>query len=806
MSENSGDTEVTVDWTRFSDSDLEALTQGRLSDMSDRGLEKVTGQEPESLTAKIVNTGEKVADAVGNIGRDIADWTRGAKVSYPNLPIMGQGIGVRDLNLSATDSARMMTLIGTTLDPDRLAAGIVEIIPNAQTLKDEFGNVIANVPVKDDQGKMLGYKSFYPNPRGLDIPTATQLAGVTAMAPAVETGLAALGVPTTFGLRVAGTAATEGAVGEVASATSAGESISPRPIAEGGVWGSAFYGLGRFFKGMGGKIADMFAESPARVIDRNAELTPEAVTYLKSVGIDPEEVQVNVYADLERLIRQGGIPDEALAQMKAQGLPVPVTLTKGQISGDMEQQLFEDLASKGVYGEDAKTIVVQAMEAQEKAVQGNIDEMQRIIAGGGPVVGRGEGGQQVQQALVSARQAAKERADNLYTNARQAGAAYLDPQTASSYGEEITGLLRKNFNERSAPVTYGILDDLDEAFKNGASLDDVQAIRTQLSNQAANISSDGRAAREAVQQLDQKLYDMAEQNLLYGDNELVGLWANAIKNYKQYKNLWESRGGILNKLTKQEVMDGPVVLSVAPEAAAKAILGSTFSGLINKPEAVRIVRTLKEQLPAVEFDLLRQEAFMMLADGISSNATGKVANKFAREWRSARNSNSRLLTTLFSPEEMKMINSLADTVTRMTTTEKNRSNSGAAIGSLLGNLFRSMGATDVGRLAGQFFGQVGVRRLYAEPRARSAIEGVVTRTPSTLDRLILGGGVGFGSTPEVEESEEVEVAVPPPQANVAPPTRGVPALGGGTPAPPPVAQGPAGPTSREMYDSLFPFG
>jgi hypothetical protein len=806
MSGESGDTKITVDWTRLSDSDLEAYTQGNFGGMTTRGLEIVTGQEPESLTAKIVDTGEKVVGAVGNIGRDIADWTRGAKVSYPNLPIMGQGIGVRDLNLSATDSARMMTLIGTTLDPDRLAAGIIEIIPNAQTLKDEFGNVIANVPVKDDQGKMLGYKSFYPNPRGLDIPTATQLAGVTAMAPAVETGLAALGVPTTFGLRVAGTAATEGAVGEVASATSAGESISPRPIAEGGVWGSAFYGLGRFFKGMGGKIADMFAESPARVIDRNAELTPEAVTYLKSVGLDPEEVQVNVYADLERLIRQGGIPDEALAQMKAQGLPVPVTLTKGQISGDMEQQLFEDLASKGVYGEDAKTIVVQAMEAQEKAVQGNIDEMQRIIAGGGPVVGRGEGGQQVQQALVSARQAAKERADNLYTNARQAGAAYLDPQTASSYGEEITGLLRKNFNERSAPVTYGILDDLDEAFKNGASLDDVQAIRTQLSNQAANISSDGRAAREAVQQLDQKLYDMAEQNLLYGDNELVGLWANAIKNYRQYKNLWESRGGILNKLTKQEVMDGPVVLSVAPEAAAKAILGSTFSGLINKPEAVRIVRTLKEQLPAVEFDLLRQEAFMMLADGISSNATGKVANKFAREWRSARNSNPRLLTTLFSPEEMKMINSLADTVTRMTTTEKNRSNSGAAIGSLLGNLFRSMGATDVGRLAGQFFGQVGVRRLYAEPRARSAIEGVVTRTPSTLDRLILGGGVGFGSTPEVEESEEVEVTVPPPQANVAPPTRGVPALGGGTPAPPPVAQGPAGPTSREMYDSLFPFG
>ena len=69
----------------------------------------------------------------------------------------------------------------------------------------------------------------------------------------------------------------------------------------------------------------MFTSSPARVIDRNAELTNEAKNYLKSVGIDPDEVQVNVYEDLERLIRQGGIPDEALAQMQAQGLPVPVT-------------------------------------------------------------------------------------------------------------------------------------------------------------------------------------------------------------------------------------------------------------------------------------------------------------------------------------------------------------------------------------------------------------------------------------------------------------------------------------------------
>ena len=53
--------------------------------------------------------------------------------------------------------------------------------------------------------------------------------------------------------------------------------------------------------------------------------------------------------------------------------------------------------------------------------------------------------------------------------------------------------------------------------------------------------------------------------------------------------------------------------------------------------------------------------------------------------------------------------------------------------------------------------------------------------------------------------------IPPPQARVmpsAPPTRGVPGLGSGQPAPaaPAVAQGPTGQSSREMLEQLFPFG
>jgi hypothetical protein len=247
--------------------------------------------------------------------------------------------------------------------------------------------------------------------------------------------------------------------------------------------------------------------------------------------------------------------------------------------------------------------------------------------------------------------------------------------------------------------------------------------------------------------LDQKLYDMAEHNLFYGNNEAVGMWANAIKNYRQYKNTWDSKGGILNKLTKQDVIDGPVVLGVAPEAAAKAILGSSFSDLISKPETIRTLKTLKEQLPEVEWNMLRQEAFMQISDGIVSNATGRASNTFSREWRTARQRNPMLLTTLFTPDEMVLMNNLADTTARVVRTEKNTSNSGAAIGTLLGRLFRKMGDTNVANAVAEWFLVNGAVRSYAGSRVKSAVKGVAgQRARSGLNNLILGGSTGFGST------------------------------------------------------------
>jgi len=805
--QNQANTGVAIDYDKLSTADLEALTSGRYDALSARGRDIVTGNVSEALVPKIMRVAGEAVTAVATgapqVARDIYDWTRGAKVQYAHVPILGQGIGARDLGLSPAATTQLMTMVASTLDPARLEAGIKNIDPDATTLRDDFGNVIASFPVREN-GVLRGWKTFYPNPRGLDVPTLTQLSGAVALAPLVEAGVAGVGIPAQLGLRTGTTALTEALVGETTSAASAETPLEPGVIIEGGAWGSGMYGLGKalgFIADKSGNVPSWF-RNPARTLDRNAQLSSEAVRYLKSVGIDPDQVQASVYSDLEGMIRGGAVPEAALAKMQAQGLPVPVPLTTGQIGGDMEQQLFEDLAAKGVYGEQAKTMITGAYAAQEAAVKENIVEIQRIIAGGGPTVARTEGGVAAQAALVAARNAARTRADELYKQARTAGAAYLDPATATTYGAEIVDSLAKNYNPLAVPITTNIVSKIDEAFQKGASLSEIQVYRTQLSNQARNgVGSDASAAGAAVQQLDDKLYQMAEQNLLYGNNEAVGMWANAIKNYRQYAEKWKSQGGILNRLTKDGMQDGSRVLTVAPEAAARTILTGTFSGLINKPEAIRMLNTLKNELPAAEWDMLRQDAFMLISDGIVSASSGRASNTFSREFFDANRKNPQLLRTLFSPEEIRIMNSLAQTTSQITRTAKNTSNSAAAAGSLLGRLFRSLGSTDTGTAVMQLWGTEALRRSYGVARASAATQGRVPTSMSMSQRLILGGGIGAGMTPEEEEAPPAPV--PPPQARVqTTPTRGFQMAQAQTPAAAP--QGAQGPQARQMLQQLFP--
>ena len=800
--------EVTVDLTQLSDEDLNFYSQGNVGAISNDGLLILQGRKPEALIPKMFDA---TVSGVKEVSRDISDWARGKNVQYPQLPILGQGVKINQLGLSPGRSAAMLGLITSSLDDARIEAGIKNIVPDAQVMPDKFGNIIASIPVKDANGKLLRYETFYPNPRGPDVPTLTQAAGVVAAAPLIEAGLGMVGLPITGLIGSGLVGGTEAAISEGVSSATAGQDFDISQPIYGMGFGSLFNVSGKILTGIGGFILDKFRKAPLTVIDRNGMLQPAAIRYLKAQGIDPDTIQASIFDDLKELLESGVSTEEAVKKATAGGLPVPVPLTSGQITGNAGQQLFEDMAAKGVYGEDAARIINDSFTAQQEAVKANIPAVQKIIGGTAGTTARTEGGQRVQAALAKAREAAKNRADALYTEARTAGAAYLDPAVASTFGDELVNTIRQNYHPDSIPITQKLIAELDDAFKTGVSIEDVQVLRTKLSNVANNPGSDASAAGRVVKILDQKLEDMADTNLLYGDTATVGRWVKALQFYKGFKYTLNS-DGILNKLTKEATIDGVRSFVVAPEAAAKTILGASFSGLINTPSTIRVLQTLKKQLPGVEWDMLREEAFMLISDGIVSASTGKTANTFSKEWFDATRKNPQVLSVLFSPEERKLMSALAATTSQITRTAKNTSNSAAAAGSILGKLAGMFSSSDAGRFASRMWLMDTVNKAYGYARASAATEGRTTARNTNLDRLIIGGGVGFGTTDEAEPPEEPVQPAPtaPPQARVqptaSPATRGLPymdAQQAAAPAPAP-AQAPASPQSRQMLQQLFP--
>ena len=109
-------------------------------------------------------------------------------------------------------------------------------------------------------------------------------------------------------------------------------------------------------------------------------------------------------------------------------------------------------------------------------------------------------------------------------------------------------------------------------------------------------------------------------------------------------------------------------------------------------------------------------------------------------------------------------------------------------------------------------------KLYQELLRKTTTPAMAKQRARTIESYLMPLIMENDPFPELREEEEVEVditeePIPPPQARVqppAPPTRGIPGMGGATPgaapAPSPMAQGPqvASQSSREMLKSLFP--
>jgi hypothetical protein len=642
----------------------------------------------------------------------------------------------------------MVALLSTTASDDRLQSGIKNIIPGATFDKDKFGNLVAIAPVYRDGKPTQQYTRFYPNPKGFDVTDAMIGSGAAALGEGIVLTGGLLGLPTSGLLGAAGAGATEAALVEAVSSylTGAPYKVSDIPAgATGGVIGAKAVSVL-------GSLVRRFRSSPDAVLDAAGNVRPEIAQQLTDMGIDPQAVTADTMAKILEQTRRAVDPTEARRLAEAQTLPVPVPLTTGAVTGQPAQQLFEDMAYKGSYGEGAASMLAGRRAETQQALRENVPAIQQQIGGGSPAVTElGDAGRGAQSSLSAQRAAASTKANELYATARASGPAFIDEDFGVNFVNSARSQLGDNFEFRNVPMTSGMLDELSAAVSDGGNVRELFAIRQRMTGVASSLGPEGVAAQQLKKIFDDGMTSALNDTLIYGDEAAVAAWKDAISNYKDFASTWKSRGGILNALTEKVGKDGDMVLKVSPDRASNAILGSSSGGLSSNPEMARNLLTLKKNLPQAEWDQIRQEAFVRITNAGKSAVAGEdvfSGVNFRKAWNKTLTDNPTMVKALFSPEERALISQFANVSARATGGAVNSSNSAAAGINVLGNLAAMLGTTNLAQFAMRIAGPKMLRAAYGGTKAFSAL------SPSVTPPNVGGAGLALGQGATTEEVQD----------------------------------------------------
>lgn len=671
--------------------------------------------------------GDKISGAV--------DWFKGGQ-REDNIPLAMSS----NLGLPKWAATKMVALLSTTASDDRLQAGIKEIIPGAQFDKDKYGNLVVISPIYRDGKPTQQYTRFYPNPKGLDATDLMIGSGAVALGEAIVATGGLLGAPTTGLLGASTIGATEAGLVEAVSSYLSNDKYKYGDIPAGAIGAT----VGAKAVELLGKLYRTFKRSPGAVFSDGGQLPKAVQEQLRAAGIDPATITRETMASIDAKIKQGIDPGEAGRMAEAETLPVPVPVTTGAITGSKGQQLFEDAAASGAYGEKAESMMRGAREKTQDALQQNIPAIQEKIGkGSATVTETGQAGAAAQDVLAAQQAQAKKQANALYDAARDKGPAFMDEEAALGMASRIEQSLSEGFEFVNIPKTAGAFDKLKTIISEGGGIRDMFALRAQVVNLAKEGGTDGAAAIQLKSLLDKELTDALDTALIYGDEAAVSAWKKAVSNYSEFKDLWQSKGGLLNTLTERATKDGEkLALKVTPEQASNTIFGVTSNRLSTNPKIAANINTLKKMLPAEEWNMIRQEAFLRITQAGKAQQGGRdvfSGVNFRKEWNKLLSDNPTMIKSLFTPEERSLITQFANVAARATGGASNASNSANAAFNLIGKVATALGATRGGKFMMELPFLNVAQRGYGMARASSATSGRPTPVPQ-------GSGAGAGAT------------------------------------------------------------
>jgi len=522
--------------------------------------------------------------------------------------------------------------------------------------------------------------------------------------------------------------------------------------------------------------------------DAQGNPTAAALALAREAGIDPSQLSPELLARMNAVAARGGgagIPGSANA-VAAESLPVPVPLTRGQATNDIGQLARENALARGADGADGMSVMADFRNQQQDALYANIPAYRERIAGGAPVVERGQGGEIISGRANELHDAAQAQSRGLYARAEELTPATpladrpfgtdkrgaIDPLTGSRRDANTPGrradlpqgesqrMMQNAWDamvaEIPVPENAGPVASLLTRF--GASADgaglpiaDIFQMRKMLTNlQGGPPSPTTIAARAAKRAIDQGLDDAVRNDLLAGDAEAVNAWRAAINNYRDDYAARFKNDDLVSALVARDRSNGGR-LRVAPEEATNYIFGSTDLGFIDKRNMARNLTRLRDVLGADSdaWSAIRQEAFNRIANKAAgrSGPNGREFSgaNFAKAWEEFNSKNPELARTIFSAEERRDIGNFANVARRATTLD-------SAVYAPSTSPFQMRRIMDMAAKRIPYIGNwiaEGMRGAVGANAARAATSGQLAGLPRQGGReipVLIGAGAGaFGS-------------------------------------------------------------
>lgn len=382
----------------------------------------------------------------------------------------------------------------------------------------------------------------------------------------------------------------------------------------------------------------------------------------------------------------GVVPAERIAEAAEFGVP----LTRGQATGNVGQQAYEEAARNAARGGPAAS-KVQAFDAQQsEAFQAARAGVSQAL--GGEAIPAPAMGEAIQSAVTgrarelrSASQTAYDAAAGKEANIAIGEVGNLAKRVETSLGEGGIVINPQYGNLPGSQAAMNILKRVSgfEGAPEGVvaqSLSGLDQARKAISGVRPANAEDARALREIRKSFDGWLDDAVDQKLFSGDATAIADLKTGRELWSQYKGLTTAKPGdaapsIIVKMQKQDVTG---------EQVANWLLGTAGADQAGRSAAVaqRLKGIVGANSP--EWEALRQSAYTKMMEPARGSGPQAVSNAM---FDFLDGQGAPLAKSLFSKEEMGQMRRLAG-VTRMTVPDPkatNPSKSGYEVARLLGS-------------------------------------------------------------------------------------------------------------------------